>query len=248
MIIDTSIPDHSQPSVKHICRLSLITAMLMLDPIAHAEPLRMVVTVPAYPRDDMPDKDKVMATLASYALWPAEERPVAPSQLYAEYEKYCKARWALTAWNLRDSDYFVQIAEVRKELYNWSSCLAPVSNSRTGCVSGAYYREYWANEMKLEDAIAATADNLPKSGDDKWKVEQRSLDRLEWMVRNITPFERNPGATEEDDPVNAKDFAKNKLELVKATQRLSARLKELPATSAYPLLEEIRRTLATLND
>lgn len=234
--------------MNHLCRLSLIAASLVLGPLAHAEPVRTVVNLPEYPYGDMPEKEKVMATLASYAIWPAEERPVPPSQLYAEYAKYCKARWALTSWNLRDSDYLARLTEVRKELYRWSSCLAPVSNSRTGCVSGAYYRAYWANEMMLEDAIAATADNLPASGDDKWKVEQRSLDRLEWMVWNITPYERDPGATVEDDPVNVRDFAKNKLELVKATQRLNARLKELPATSAYRLLEEIRRTLATLND
>jgi hypothetical protein len=229
-------------------RLLSITLLLLVDHAAHAEPRRLVVTAPEYPEGEMHDKEKVMATLASYLLWPAQNRPAPPSQLYAEYAKYCNARWALTSWNLRDSEYLKLIGDIRKELHAWSNRLAPVANSRNGCVTGIFYREYWANEMKLEDALAATADSLPKAGDGRWKVEQRTLDRLEWMVWSITPFERQPGATAEDDPVNVKDFAKDKYELVKATQRLSTLLKELPVSASFPLLDEIRRTLGTLHD
>lgn len=229
-------------------RISVITLLVFGDYIALAEPHRLVVTVPEYPEGEMHNKEKVMSTLASYLLWPAQGRPVPPSQLYAEYAKYCNARWALTEWNLRDSEYLKLIADIRKELHKWSDHLAPVANSRTGCVSGIYHREYWANEMKLEDALAATADSLPKPGDVNFKLEQRTLDRLEWMVWSITPFEREPGATTEDDPVNVKDFPTNKFELLKATQRLNALLKELPISAGSPLLDEIRRTLDKLHD
>ena len=229
-------------------RLSVIILLLIVDLIAHAEPLRMVVTVPAYPRDDMPDKDKVMATLASYALWPAEKRPVPPSQLYAEYAKYCKARWALTAWNLRDSEHFVQIEKVRKELYKWSGCLAPVGNSRTGSVSAGYHRDFWANEMKLEDALALAAEQLPKAPDTGFKTDLRVLERFEAQIWAIPSYERAPGATSEDDPVNVKDLAKHKYELVQATKRLNAALQELPSSAVYPLLQEMRRTLAILHE
>jgi hypothetical protein len=229
-------------------RLSVISLLLIVDLIAHAEPLRMVVTVPAYPRGDMPEKEKVMATLASYALWPAEERPVPPSQLYAEYAKYCKARWALTAWHLRNSEYLVQIEKVRNVLYKWSSCLAPVSNSRTGCLGGAYYRDFWANEMKLEDALALAAERLPKAGDADFKTDLRVLERLEAQVWAIPSYEREPGVTSEDDPANVQDLARHKYELVQATKRLNAALLELPASASYPLVAEIRRTLTKLHD
>jgi hypothetical protein len=229
-------------------RLSVIILLLIVDLIAHAEPLRMVVTVPAYPRGDMPDKEKVMATLASYALWPAEERPVPPSQLYAEYAKYREARWALTAWHLGDSDHFALIVKVRKELYEWSDCLAPVGNSRTGCVSAGYYRDFWANEMKLEDALALAAERLPKAGDTDFKTDPRVLERLEAQVWAIPSYEREPGATSEDDPVNVQDLARHKYELVQATKRLNAALLELPASASYPLVAEIRRTLTKLHD
>jgi hypothetical protein len=229
-------------------RLSVITLMLIADLIAHAEPLRVVVSVPDYPNGDMPDKEKVMSTLASYALWPAEERSVPPSQLYVEYARYCKARWALTAWNLRDSEYFGEIEKVRRVLYKWSGCLAPVGNSRTGCVSAGYYRDFWANEMKLEDALALAAERLPKPGDAVYKTDLRVLERFEAEVWAIPSYEREPGATSEDDPVNVKDFAKHKYELVQATKRLNAALQELPQSAAHPLLQEMRRTLAMLHE
>jgi hypothetical protein len=229
-------------------RLSVITLMLIADLIAHAEPLRVVVTVPDYPRGDMPDKEKVMATLASYAFWPAEGRPVPPSQLYLEYARYCKARWALTAWNLRDSDYFGRIEKVRQEMYKWSGCLAPVGNSRTGCVSARYYRDFWANEMKLEDALALAAERLPQAGDTGYTTDPRVLERFEAEVWAIPSYEREPGATSEDDPVNVKDLAKHKYELVQATKRLNAALQELPGSAVYPLLQEMRRTLAILHE
>jgi hypothetical protein len=234
--------------MNHPYRLSLIAAMLILGPSAHAEPVRTVLNMPDYPYGDMPEKEKVMATLASYAIWPAEERPVAPSQLYAEYAKYCKARWALTAWNLRDSEYFVQIEKVRKELYKWSGCLAPVGNSRTGCVAAGYYRDFWANEMKLEDALALAAERLPKAPDPGFKTDQRTLERFEAQIWAIPSYEREPGTTIEDDPVNVKDLAKHKYELVQATKRLNAELQELPAQATYPLLKEMRRTLTMLHD
>ena len=229
-------------------RLSVIMLLLFVDHVAHAEPRRLLVTVPAYPQGEMHNKEKVMSTLASYLLWPAQDRPVPPSQLYSEYAKYCNARWALTEWNLRDSEYLKLFADIRKELHKWSEQLAPVANSRTGCVSGIYYREYWANEMKLEDALAATADSLPRPGDANLKLEQRALDRLERMAWNITPFERESGATTEYDPINVKDFTTKKFELLKATQRLNLLLKELPISAGAPLLGEIRRTLETLHD
>jgi hypothetical protein len=229
-------------------RLSVITLLLSVNFLAQAESHRLVISAPSYPEGEMHNKEKVMATLASYLLWPAQDRPVPPSQLYAEYAKYCNARWALTEWNLRESEYAKLMGDIRKELHVWSNRLAPVANSRNGCVTGFFHREYWANEMKLEDALAATADSLPKAGDVHWKLEQRALDRLEWIVWSIPPFERSTGASAEDDPVNVKDFAKEKYELVKATQRLSTLLKELPASASYPLLDEIRRTLDTLHD
>ena len=229
-------------------RLAAVSLLLFLNFIAHAERRDLVVRMPAYPYGDMPDKEKVMATLASYALWPAEDRPVAPSQLYAEYAKYCKARWALTAWNLRDSDYFGRIEKVRSELYKWSSCLAPVGNSRTGSVSAGYHRDFWANEMKLEDALALAAEQLPKAADSGYKTDLRVLERLEAQVWAIPPYEREPGATSEDDPVNVKDLTQNKLRLFLATQRLNKALQEIPAEAAYPLLTEIRRTLTKLHE
>lgn len=231
-----------------LLRLSLIAATLILDPTAQAEPLRVVVNVPDYPCGEMPDKEKVMATLASYAIWPAEERPVPPSQLYAEYAKYCKARWALTAWNLRDSDYFVQIEKVRKELYNWSGRLAPVANSRTGTVTAGYHRDFWANEMKLEDALALSAEQLSKAPDTEFRIDLRVLERLEAQIWAIPAYEREPHVTAEDDPVNVKDLAKHKYELVQATKRLNAAIQELPASGAYPLLKEMRRTLTLLHE
>jgi hypothetical protein len=229
-------------------RLSVIILMLIVDLIAHAEPLRMVVTVPDYPEGEMPDKEKVMSTLASYALWPAKDRPVPPSQLYAEYARYCKARWALTAWNLRDSEYLVRIEKVRKELYKWSGCLAPVGNSRTGSVSAGYHRDFWANEMKLEDALALAAECLPKAPDTGYKTDLRILERFEAQIWAIPSYEREPGTTSEDDPVNVKDLAKHKYELVQATKRLNAALQELPGSAVYPLLQEMRRTLAILHE
>jgi hypothetical protein len=229
-------------------RLAAVSLLLSLNFIAHAEPRDLVVNMPAYPYGDMPDKEKVMSTLASYAVWPAEERPVPPSQLYAEYAKYCKARWALTAWNLRDSDFFVQVENVRKEMYKWSGCLAPVGNSRTGCVSAGYHRDFWANEMKLEDALALAAERLPKAPDRGYKTDLRVLERLEAQVWAIPPYEREPGTTSEDDPVNVKDLTQNKLRLFLATQRLNKALQEIPAEAAYPLLTEIRRTLTKLHE
>lgn len=229
-------------------RLVAVSLLLSVNFFAHAEPQHLVVRLPAYPAGEMPDKEKVMSTLASYAFWPAEQRPVPPSQLYAEYAKYCKARWALTAWNLRDSTYLIQIKTVRKALFAWSGCLAPVMNSRTGCLGGAYYREFWANDMRLEDALARAVEWLPGPSENEFKVEHRVFERLEDQVWAIPSYERAPGGTSEDDPVNAKDFAKNKFALIQATKRLNAALQELPSSAAYPILKEMRRTLTLLHE
>jgi hypothetical protein len=229
-------------------RLAVISLVLATDVIAHAEPRRLVITVPEYPEGPMPDKEKVMSTLASYALWPAQDRPVAPSQLFAEYARYCKARWALTAWNLRASPYLDRFTKAHQEMHAWSECLAPVANSRRGCVSGFYLREYWANEMRLEDALAYAATFVPEPGKPDYGVDQGTLDRVERMVWEIMPLEHAPGRSTDDDAANVKDFAEHKYRLVKATQRLNAALKELPATATSVLLEDIRRTLSTLKD
>jgi hypothetical protein len=229
-------------------RLIIVTLILFLNFVAYAEPPQVIIRMPAYPRDDMPDKEKVMSTLASYAVWPAEERPVPPSQLYAEYAKYCKARWALTAWGLRDSAYLVQVKKMRSELYKWSGCLAPVGNSRTGSVSAGYHRYFWANDMKLEDAIALAAEQLPKAPETGFKTDLRVFERFEAEVWAIPSYEREPGATSEDDPVNVQDLARHKYELIKATKRLNAALHELPSSAVYPLLQEMRRTLAILHE
>jgi hypothetical protein len=229
-------------------RLSVMTLLLVVDLIAHAETRRVVIDVPPYPVHDMPEKERVMATLASYMIWPAEERPVPPSHLYAEYDKYCKARWSLTAWNIRDAECQRVVIELHKELKAWSDCLAPVANSRTGCVSGAYHRVFWANDMKLEDALAATADSWMRAEDTKWKVDARKFDALERLAWNIAPYERQPDETPEDDPVVVRDFVKHKTALVKATIRLNVLLKELPACAAQPLLEEIRHTFDMVNE
>jgi hypothetical protein len=130
----------------------------------------------------------------------------------------------------------------------WSDCLAPVASSRNGCIGPGYYRDYWKNDVNLEDALAAVADNLLRSEANEPKIEQDWLDRFELGAWSISPYKRMPGEKPEDDPVNVKDFANNKKALVTATQRLAESLKELPYSAAYPLLEELRRTMSTLND
>jgi hypothetical protein len=52
-----------------------------------AEPARLVIAAPGYPQDDMPDRERVMATLASYLLWPAAQRDLSRLRISATNTK-----------------------------------------------------------------------------------------------------------------------------------------------------------------